>query len=84
MCHPYLLVADVHHCLESVRRGFVDGLGTVAVVVVGRSSYRFRVPLVADIEVVVELSYCKLVVMELLLTLEEQGPPSFLVVQDSL
>jgi hypothetical protein len=75
MCHPYLLVADVRRCLEFVHRDSVDGLGTVAAVVVGRSSYRFRVPLVADIEVVVELNYCKLVVTALPLTLEEQGPP---------
>jgi hypothetical protein len=75
MCHPYLLVADVHRCLEFVHRDSVDGLGTVAAVVVGRSSYRFRVPLVAGIEVVVELNYCKLVVTALPLTLEEQGPP---------
>ena len=78
MCHPYLLVADVHHYLESVRRDFVDGPGTVAAVVVERSSCRFRVPLlsrVAGIEAVVELNLCKLVVTGLLLTLEEQGLP---------
>lgn len=78
MYHPYLLVADVHRYPESVRRGFADGLGTVAAVVVGRSSCHFQVPLlslVAGIEAVAELNCCKLVVTGLLLTLEEQGLP---------
>jgi hypothetical protein len=83
MCHPCLLVADVHHCLESVRRGFVDGPGTVAAVVVGRSSFRFQVPqlpLVAGTEAVVGPSWRKSVVLKLLSTLEGQDLPWLLAV----
>jgi hypothetical protein len=83
MCHPYLLVADVRRYLESVRMDFVDGPGTVAAVVVGRSSYRFQVlqlPLVAGTEVVVESNWRKSVVKRLLSTLEERDLPWLLAV----